>query len=535
VTDIQPTDTTSVNPSGADADGIARREFLMRTGVFAGGAAVMTSIPGLASAATGTAEIVSWDADVLSQKIKSKAVSCVEVMDAFLAQIDRYNPRINAIVAMPDRANLRAQAAERDRQLARGEYLGWMHGMPQAIKDTAHAKGIVYTTGSPLYKGFVSTFDSVISERAKNNGAIIIGKTNVPEFALGSNTFNPVYGTTWNPYNLKKTAGGSSGGAGAALASRMLPVADGSDMGGSIRNPSAWANIYGLRPGAGTVPFAPSPETMVQQFAIEGPMGRTVRDVAMLLSVQAGHDPRAPLSVNLDPQQFATSLESDVKGKRIAWLGDWNGYFAMEPGVLDLCKTSLKVFEGLGCVVEEALPDFSPAELWEMWITHRAWIMGNSLGEAYADPKTRALLSENARWEVERSMKPDLTANKVFQSSIQRTAWVQTVRQFFEKYDFAIAPTTQVFPFDATMPYPKVVGGRTMETYHQWMGIVLPWTLAGTPVMNLPAGFSKDGLPMGVQLIGKRQAELAVLRMARAYEKATGWVQKRPPALLAGR
>ncbi|MFM9977133.1 MAG: amidase [Sphingomonadaceae bacterium] len=468
----------------------------------------------------------------MSTRIKAKQVSCLEVMDAYLAQIKRYNPRVNAIVAMVDEGKLRKEARERDRQLARGEYLGWMHGMPQAIKDTSHAKGLVYTTGSPILKGYVSTFDSVIAERAKNAGAIIIGKTNVPEYALGSNTFNPVYGTTWNPYNLKKTVGGSSGGAGAALATHMLPVADGSDMGGSIRNPSAWANVYGLRPGAGTVPFAPSPETMVQQFAIEGPMGRTVKDVAMLLSVQAGHDPRAPLSVNLDPQQFTGNLDADVKGKRIAWLGDWNGYFAMEPGVLDLSKSTLKVFESMGCVVEQALPDFSPAELWDMWLTHRAWIMGNSLGEYYADPKTRALLSANAVWEVERSMKPDLTANKVFQSSIARSAWVQKVREFFEKYDFAIAPTTQVFPFDAVIPWPKVVGGRTMETYHQWMGVVLPWTLAGTPVMNVPAGFSADGLPMGIQVIGKRQAEMDVIRMARAYEKATQWVQKRPAPLL---
>jgi amidase len=522
------TDHSSMQDTPSGEINHDRRDFLKQSALTAATFATVTSIPGVAAAASPS-EIVSWDANTLSQMIKTKAVSCVEVMDSYLAQIKRYNPRINAIVAMVDEANLRAQAAERDKELARGDYKGWMHGMPQAIKDTSHAKGLVYTTGSPLYKGYVSTFDSVISERAKNSGAILIGKTNVPEFALGSNTFNPVYGTTWNPYNLKKTVGGSSGGAGAALAARMLPVADGSDMGGSIRNPSAWTNNYGLRPGAGTVPFAPSPETMVQQFAIEGPMGRTVKDVAMLLSVQAGHDPRAPLSVNLDPKLFTGNLDVDVKGKRIAWLGDWGGYFAMDPGVLDISKSTLKVFEAMGCIVEEALPNFSAPELWDMWLTHRAWIMGNSLGEAYADPKTRAILSDNARWEVERSMQPDMTANKVFQSSISRTAWVQEVRMFFEKYDFAIAPTTQVFPFDATTPWPKMVGGRSMETYHQWMGVVLPWTLAGTPVMNIPAGFSKDGLPMGVQLIGKRQAEMAVLQMARAYERATDWVTKYPP------
>jgi amidase len=402
--------------------------------------------------------------------------------------------------------------------------------MPQAIKDTAQAKGLVYTTGSPIFKGYVSKVDAIIVERARKSGAILIGKTNVPGFALGSNTFNPVYGATVNPYNLKKTVGGSSGGAGASLAAHMLPVADGSDMGGSIRNPAAYNNVYGLRPTFGVVPFGPSDEQFVQQFATEGPMGRTVKDVAMLLSVQAGPDSRVPLSINIDPTQFTGSLDSDVKGKKIAWLGDWNGYFPTEPGVLDLCKSTLKVFESMGCVVEEGLPAFDPETLWQMWLTHRAWIMGTYLGQFYSDPGTRDLLSDNARWEVERSFK--VTAPQVFEASVNRTAWVGAVHDFFGKYDFAIAPTAQVFPFDVTTPYPKVVGGRTMETYHQWMGIVLPWTLAGTTVMNAPAGFSATGLPMGIQIIGPRQSEMAVLRMARAYEQATQWVQKRPAPLL---
>lgn len=251
----------------------------------------------------------------------------------------------------------------------------------------------------------------------------------------------------------------------------------------------------------------------------------------MLLSVQAGHDPRAPLSVNLDPAQFTGPLASDVKGKKIAWIGDWNGYFATEPGVLDLCRSTLKVFEDLGCRVEEAVPAFEPAAVWEIWLTQRAWIIGNYLGDYYANAATRPLLSDNARWEVEQSFA--LTANKVFASSFARTAWAGAVNDFFGKYDFAIAPTAQVFPFDSAIPWPKVVGGRTMETYHQWMAIVLPWTLAGTPVMNAPAGFGAAGVPMGIQIIGKRQDDLAVLKMAHAYEQATGWVQKRLPAILS--
>jgi amidase len=529
MTDVREITAGNAGEAGVMPDGMSRRHF-MASAAAATGAMLAPAVPAMAATA---AEITGWDANVLAAHIKARDVSCVEVMDAFLNRIKALNPQINAIVAMPDEANLRAQAAERDKQLARGQYLGWMHGMPQAIKDTAQAKGLVYTSGSPLLKGYVSTVDSVIVERAKNAGAIIIGKTNVPDFALGSNTYNPVYGTTVNPYNLKMTVGGSSGGAAAALSARILPVADGSDMGGSIRNPAAYNNVYGLRPTFGLVPLAPSDEQFVQQFATEGPLGRTVKDVAMLLSVQAGYDPRAPLSLNIDPAQFTGELSSDVKGKKIAWMGDWGGYFATEPGVLDVCKSTLKVFESLGCVVEEALPAFEAAALWDMWLTHRAWIIGNYLKPYYADKTKRALLSDNARWEVEQSFK--LTADQVFASTTARTAWVQAVNAFFDKYDFAIAPTAQVFPFEAATPYPKVVGGRKMETYHQWMGIVLPWTLAGTPIMNAPAGFSASGLPMGIQIIGRRQAEMAVLRMAHAYEAATQWVQKRPPPLVGGK
>ncbi len=515
--------------------GIDRRTFLAQAaittgGLMAAGSGVVGAGP--AAAQTAATEILGWDADVLAGHIRAKDVSCREVMEAYLGQIERLNPQVNAIVQLQDADGLMAQATERDEQLARGEYLGWMHGMPQAIKDTAWAKGIISTAGSPLNKDFVAPIDAIIVERAKNAGAIVIGKTNVPEWALGSNTFNPIYGTTNNPYNLQKTVGGSSGGAAAALAAHMLPVADGSDMGGSIRNPSAYCNVYGLRPSAGVVPFWPSEELYFQQFATEGPMGRTVKDVAMLLSIQAGSDRRAPLSVNLDPTQFTGSLDRDMTGTRIAWIGDWNGHFPLEPGVKEVCEASLKTFTDLGCIVEEAVPAFDPAELWQMWLTHRAFIMGNYLGIHYADPAKKDMLSANATWEVERSF--TLTQQDVFAATVSRTAWHMAVETFFGQYDFALAPTAQVFPFDSTTPFPTTVGGRTMTTYHEWMQIVLPWTLAGTPVMNVPVGFSADGLPMGMQVIAKRQSEMAVLQMAQAYETATGWVQNFPPPLLKG-
>jgi amidase len=517
---------------GAKGSAVPRRTVLKQIGLAAGTVAAAGTPLAAAMATTPAADITGWNAIELSQRIRTKQVSCVEVMDAYLGRIGRLNPRLNAIVQLADEGNLRAQAAERDRQLARGEYLGWMHGFPHAVKDTAWAKGFISTSGSPLLKDFVAPEDAVIVERMKAAGAIVIAKTNVPEWALGSNTFNPIYGTSWNPYDLKKTPGGSSGGTAAALAARMLPVADGSDMAGSIRNPSAFCNIYGLRPTAGMVPMAPIPEVFVQQIAIEGPMGRTVNDVAMLLSTLAGYDPRAPLSINVDATKFAGPLDSDVKGKRIAWLGDWNGFFAMDPGVMDVCRQAARVFESMGCIVEEALPEFSPELLWKTWLTQRAWIIGNYLGHYYEDPKKRALMKDSAQWEAQRAT--TISAADVFQSSMDRSAFALAARAFFEKYDFALSPTAQVFPFDATIPWPRTVGGRTMETYHQWMGIVLPWSLGGNPVMNAPAGFSADGVPMGIQIVGARQSELELLKMAKAYETATGWVQKRPPAIAMG-
>jgi amidase len=509
-----------------------RREMLRGAGLMAGGAIATGLVPGAlggAMAAPRGGDIVAMDAMELSQRIKSKQVSCVEVMDAYLTQVKRVNPTVNAIVSLQDEGKLREQAAERDRMLARGHYMGWMHGMPQAPKDTASTAGIPTTQGSPILKDYIPKEDAIIIERARRAGAIVIGKTNVPEFALGSNTVNPVFGNTVNPFNLAKTVGGSSGGAAAALVARMLPVADGSDMGGSIRNPSAFCNVYGLRSTAGVVPFGPSPEVFIQQFAIEGPMGRTVKDVAMLLSTQAGFDKRVPLSVQLDPKQFTAKLESNVKGKRIAWLGDWNGYFAMEPGVLELCQAQLKTFSDLGCIVEPVAPMFDPAVLWKMWLTHRQFIIGNYLRLFYDNPKLRPLLKTDAQWEVEQSLK--LTGADVFASTVERSAWVQALNVFFEKYDFILSPTAQVFPFDVKTLWPKTVGGRTMETYHQWMGIVLPWTLAGTPIMNIPVGFGPGMTPMGMQLIGPRHADFKVLQMARAYELATGFVQKNVPPI----
>lgn len=489
-----------------------------------------------AATATGVVapELVLMDARSLSDAIRARHVSCVEVMTAYLDHIERVNPVVNAIVSLQPREGLLAEAKARDEELARGEYRGWMHGLLQAVKDLAQTRGIRTTFGSPLFADFVPEVDSAIVERAKRAGAIVIGKTNTPEFGLGSQTYNPVFGVTRNAYDPSRCAGGSSGGAAAALALRMLPVADGSDMGGSLRNPAAFNNVIGFRPSQGRVPAAPALEVFVQQLGYEGPMGRTVADVAMLLSIQAGHDPRAPLSLADDPARFAEPLDRHLKGTSVGWLGDHGGYLAMEPGILDLCRDNgLKTLETIGCTVEETRLDFPPERIWTTWLVWRHWLVGGGLSAFYADPAKRARMKPEAIWEVEGGQK--LLAFDVYKASMARTALYQAVLQAFATHDYLALPTAQVFPFAAETHWPKEIAGRTTDTYHRWMEVVFLATLAGCPVINLPVGFNAAGLPMGMQVIGPPRADLAVLQLAHAYEQAAPWVRDYlPPSLRTG-
>jgi amidase len=303
-----------------------------------------------------SASVTDWTANQLSLAIHARKVSCREVMQAYLQRIARVNPAVNAIVSLQDEAGLLAQADERDAQLARNESMGWMHGMPQAIKDLSNAAGIPNTLGSPLMRDFVPQDDGLMVQRMKAAGCIVIGKTNVPEFGMGSHSFNTVFGVTRNPFDLRKTAGGSSGGAAVALATRMLPVADGSDFMGSLRNPAAWANIFGFRPSQGRVPMWPVADAFISQLGTEGPMARTVDDLARLLQVQSGFDARAPLSIAQPPVAAAAGDGFQAKGTRIGWLGDLQGYLAMEEGILAVCGQALKRFEGLGCAGRSLAP-----------------------------------------------------------------------------------------------------------------------------------------------------------------------------------
>jgi amidase len=477
-------------------------------------------------------EIVKLDAVALSAAIKSKRVSCVEVMNAYLDHIDRVNPRVNAIVSLQNRDDLLKQAGSRDEQIARGEYLGPMHGFPQAIKDLEPTKGIRTTFGSPLFKDFVPKEDAIFVERMKLAGSIVIGKTNVPEFGLGSQTYNNVFGTTLNAYDQSKTSGGSSGGAAVALALRMLPVADGSDHAGSLRNPAAFGNIFALRTSFGRVP-SEFIDAFMPSLSVHGPMARTIPDLAMLLRVQSGYDSRAPLSIRQDPSIFSGPLERDFKGTRIAWLGDFGGYLPFEPGVLDLCKRSLKIFEQLGCIVEEARPDFSIEQVWRNWLRIRASQIGARFKEFYNDPKRRALMKPELQWEIENGTR--VSADEIAEAGAVRSAWYHAVRRFFENYHYFVLPSAQVFPFDASTHWPKQINGHAMDTYHRWMEVAVAVTMSGCPALGVPAGFNEQGLPMGIQIVAPNHAEMSCMQLAHAYDQETQWVMKRLPPILSSK
>ncbi|QFU93908.1 amidase [Amycolatopsis sp. YIM 10] len=447
--------------------------------------------------------LVELDAVELAEKIRLREVSCTEVMAAYLDRIEEHNPRLNAIVALRDRGELMREAAERDSE----PYRGWLHGFPLAVKDLSAAAGLPWTFGSPVFADQIAEHDDLFVRRMKDAGGIVIGKTNVPEFGLGSQTYNPVYGPTRNPFDHSRTPGGSSGGAAAAVASRMLPVADGSDYLGSLRNPAAFTNTYGFRPSLGRVPST----SFVAQLDTAGPMGRTVADVAALLSVQAGPDPRAPLGIAEDPSMFMPPLTPrDFRGTRIAWVGDFDGYLPMDPGVLDVCRGVFAGFTELGCEVVDAVPDYPMDRVWRAVLTWRGFNVAANLGSLYRMPRDQ--LKPELVWELEQGLA--LSAADLGPASLERTRWLDALLRFFEDFDFILAPSAQVFPFDVDTPWPSTVGGREMDTYHRWMETVAPWSLAGVPVLGMPAGFNSDGLPMGVQLIGKPRADLDVLTLA---------------------
>lgn len=470
------------------------------------------------------------DAGTLARRIAARELSCRELMQATLDRIATFNPIHNAIVSLRDAGELLAEADARDAALARGERAGWMHGFPIAVKDLSDAAGLPTTRGSPAVGQPVARGDALFVERMKRAGAIVIGKTNTPEFGLGSHTFNPVFGITRNAWDPAMSAGGSSGGAAVALALGMVPVADGSDTGGSLRNPAAFNDVVGMRPTWGRVPAAPAEEVFFEQLNTAGPLGRTSEDVARLLAVMAGWDARAPLSLQEAlPSPDAEDPIGVAPGRRIGWLGSLWPDLPLEPGIRELCESALRRMQDAGWHVEPCALDVPRDVNWNAWLKLRQMLTGGRLRALYEDPRTRGLMKPEALWEVEQSLR--LTGAELYDASVQRTAVYQAFRRLFERFDCVVAPTAQVFPFPAEQHWPREVAGVAMDTYHRWMEIVTPFSLAGLPVASVPVGFGPGGLPMGMQIAGPARADLQVLALARAWERIAQWPLRRPPAV----
>lgn len=471
--------------------------------------------------------IIELSANALSAAIHGGELSCREVMQAYLAHIHAVNPSYGAIVSLQDSDLLLRQADERDVQLARGESMGWMHGMPQAIKDLSNTQGIATTQGSLLMRKFVPSEDSLMVQRMRAAGCIVIGKTNTPEFGLGSHTFNEVFGLTRNAFDPSRSAGGSSGGAAVALALRMLPVADGSDFMGSLRNPAAWNNVFGMRPSQGRVPMWPVQDVWISQLGTEGPMARTVQDLACLLQVQAGPDLRAPLSIAETPDFTTLGDDFDASSVRIGWLGDLTGYLATEPGILPLCEQALGRLQALGCAVEPMALGMPPEKVWQAWLVWRRALVASRLAPLLIHPDNRSQVKPEALWEYEQAQA--LSGQELLAASVQRTAFYRQMLTLFESCDYLALPTAQVWPFEASQRWPQHINGREMDSYHRWMEVVIYATFAGLPCISVPAGFNEQGFPMGLQLIGRPQADMAVLQLAAVYEQAAQDILARRP------
>ncbi len=458
----------------------------------------------------------------LARLIRAKKVSAQEVLAAHLRQIERVNPHVNAIVTLvPGQAMDAAKRA--DEAQARGEPLGPLHGLPIAHKDLADTKGIRTTYGSPIFKNYIPAEDAILMERLRAAGAITIGKTNTPEFGAGSQTFNPVFGATKNPYDLTKTCGGSSGGAAVALACGMIPIADGSDMGGSLRNPAAFCGVVGLRPAPGRIPRKPGTLAW-SPLSVEGPMARTVADCALLLSAIAGPDRRCPIAIAETGSRFAAPLDRDFKGVRVAWFRDLGG-IPFDPQIRSAVDAHIGTFESLGCIVEQNEPDFSGAD--EVFKTLRAWHFEAKFGDLLR--ANRNHFKETIQWEVDRGA--GLSASDIARAEVKHAALWTRFQDFLRDYEYFILPVTQVPPFPIDQPYITEIDGTKLDTYIDWMKSCYYISIVGNPAISVPTGTAGIGL----QIVGRHRDEWSVLQLAHAFELAvqhqSGAGSAQPPLL----
>jgi amidase len=482
-------------------------------------------MPPAASASPQPAsDLCARPARELGTLLQTRAVSAVEVLAAHLARIGVLNPALNAIVTL-DPEGARAQAAAIDARRARGEALGPFAGLPIAIKDMEPTRGMRTTLGSPIYRDWVPDHDSLMVERLRAHGLVVIGKTNTPEFAMGSQTFNTIFGATRNPWDPTKTCGGSSGGAAVCVATHMLPFADGSDLGGSLRNPGNFNHVFGLRPSPGRVPDWPSVEGW-QGLSVLGPIARTASDAAFLLAAMAGADSRDPLSIAEDPAIFLQPLARDLRGVRVAVSRDLGG-LPVDPEVARVLEHGAALLRDQGCIVEDAEPDLSGADL--AFDTLRALLLAGR--HARLLDAHRHEMKDTAVWNIEQAWK--LTPSEVVAAHLARTAVFHAMRRFLDRYEFLIAPVNQVPPFPVDQPFVTEINGVPMASYIDWMRTCTRISATSHPAASVPCGFTRDGLPVGMQIVGRYRGELSVLQLAHAFEQANPHARRQPP-ILAG-
>jgi amidase len=462
-------------------------------------------------------EIHELSLRALAEGIRARRFSAREALDAHLTQLASVNPAVNAVVTL-DEEGARARAAAADERTASGAELGPLHGVPMTHKDTHDTAGMRTTFGSPIYRDRVPDGDSEIIARLKRAGVNSTGKSNVPEFAAGSHTFNPLFGTTTNPYDPTRSAGGSSGGAAAA---RVQAAGDGSDMGGSLRTPAAFCNIAGFRPSAGRIPAVPTPNPH-SWLAREGVLAREIADIAFLMEILAGPDPRSALSSPESGEIFRAELRHELTGLRIGWTADFGLAVPVQPEILRLLESRLGVFEELGAVVESACPDFRDAD--EVFATTRAFDFALAYGELL--PGHRDRIKESVIWNVEKGLA--LTSGDLIGATLARGRLHEATNAFFRDFDLLVTPATQVLPFPAQLEYPRSVNGIEFETYLDWMRAATLVSATGLPSISVPAGFSDSGLPIGLQFVAPENADVALLHAAHAFEQATNCAATAP-------
>ena len=477
-------------------------------------------VPSAAAATTKSDELCYMSATELVRLVRARKLSAREIMAAHLERIALVNPKLNAIVAKLDDAACLALADAADKRTKNATDLPPLHGLPTAFKDLQPAVGFPYTRGSLIYKDAMPTADSLFVERLRKAGVLPIGKTNTPEFGMGSHTFNKVYGTTLNPYDTTKSAGGSSGGAGAALAAGMLPIADGSDHGGSLRNPGNFNNIVGMRPSVGLTPNYPTALPLLG-FSVAGPLARTVQDIALLLSVMVGPDSRDAGLLPIDPALFRRPLSRDIRRMRVAWCPDLGG-LPLDPRVRAVLDAQRKTFEDMGCIVEDATPDLRDAD--NVFLKIRGFRSASNYGQLLKDH--RDLLKPDAITEIEYGQ--SLSSAAVAEAMVQHGQLLDRMRQFEEKYEFTLCAVNQLPPFDAKIEWPKEIAGVPMEHYIAWQKSCYWITATFRPAISVPAGFTPEGLPVGIQIVGKFREDFGLLQFAHAFEQATKVGERRP-------